>query len=288
MAQGPLVPQNVRDLWAKQVSRTYSAFARLSSFAQYHESEDALTLAELGLVNYEDGHKKLRHYMDFTVPIESIYENLEENGLKSNLQIALQKQLPSNYLLRGLRTWNVTLAQTVNSLPPALQRDMIAGLSQPSLAPIDNVKSLSRSNFVITGSRASASLNIWTSTLGLCFVGGYNFRDQFYKHGGSGKLYFESMTKTVEVEGATIALSKNTLKALPAVGAKTSKNTKCETGGTAVSTLPAAESNLPSTPPFDEVDFGALFDDVPCVEASLESADSESEYEDEDAALQDF
>ena len=65
MSQGPIVPQSVRDLWQKQVSRTYSAFTRLSSFAQFHDSEEPLTLAELGLLNYEDDHKKLRHFMDY-------------------------------------------------------------------------------------------------------------------------------------------------------------------------------------------------------------------------------
>ena len=78
MSQGSQVPQSVRDLWHKQVSRTYSAFARLSSFAQYHDSEDPMTLAELGLMNYEDGNKKLRHFMDYTIPIESIYENHDD------------------------------------------------------------------------------------------------------------------------------------------------------------------------------------------------------------------
>lgn len=29
-------------------------------------------------MNYEDGNKKLRHFMDYSVPIESIYENHDE------------------------------------------------------------------------------------------------------------------------------------------------------------------------------------------------------------------
>jgi hypothetical protein len=118
MTQGSAVPESVRDLWSKQVSRSYSAFTRLSSFAQYHDSEDPVTLAELGLLNYEDGNKKIRHFMDYTVPIESIYENRGEEYSKNNLQIALQKQLPANYLLKGLKTWNVPLSSTINSLPP--------------------------------------------------------------------------------------------------------------------------------------------------------------------------
>ena len=84
MTQGPQVPQSVRDLWSKQVSRTYSAITRLSSFAQYHDSEQPVTLAELGLLNYEDAHKKVRHYMDYTVPIESIYENTCDESCNSN------------------------------------------------------------------------------------------------------------------------------------------------------------------------------------------------------------
>ena len=73
----------MRDLWQKQVSRTYSSLNRLSSFAEYHDSEDPVTLAELGLMNYEDGNKKLRHFMDYSVPIESIYETNDE-GQTSN------------------------------------------------------------------------------------------------------------------------------------------------------------------------------------------------------------
>lgn len=119
MTQGESVPEDVRDLWPHQVSRTYSAFTRLSSFAQYHDSEDPVMLAELGLLNYEDANKKLRHFMDYSVPLENIYENRDgETGSMKDLQIALQKQLPANYLLKGLKTWNVTLAQTINNLPP--------------------------------------------------------------------------------------------------------------------------------------------------------------------------
>ena len=79
----------MRDLWQKQVARTYSAFTRLSSFCQYYDSEQPLKLAELGLMNYEDAHKKIRHYQDYTVPIESIYENHPSDKSQFDLQIAL-------------------------------------------------------------------------------------------------------------------------------------------------------------------------------------------------------
>ena len=79
------------------------------------------------------------------MPIESIYENKDEQeSNNSGLQIALQKQLPANYLLKGLRTWNVNLSQTINSLPPVLQRDMIPARAnvESSHASIDSIKSL--------------------------------------------------------------------------------------------------------------------------------------------------
>ena len=64
----------VAALWPSQVARTYSAYARLSSFAQYYDSERPVDQAELGLLNYEDDSKKLRHFMEPHVPIETIVD----------------------------------------------------------------------------------------------------------------------------------------------------------------------------------------------------------------------
>lgn len=51
-----------------------------------------MTLAELGLLNYEDANKKLRHFMDYSIPLENIYQNRDgESGSMKDLQIALQK-----------------------------------------------------------------------------------------------------------------------------------------------------------------------------------------------------
>ena len=50
----------------------------------------------------------------------------------------------------------------------------------PSMASIDAIKTLTDSTYVMTGAKSSASVNVWTSALGLTQAGGYNFRNQAY------------------------------------------------------------------------------------------------------------
>ena len=45
-----------------------------------------------------------------------------------------------------------------------------------SRSSIDSVKTLSQTSYVLTGSKDAASVNVWTSTLGLNLCAGYNFR----------------------------------------------------------------------------------------------------------------
>ena len=65
---------------------------------------------------------------------------------------------------------------------------------------------------MLTGSRSSASVNIWTSLLGLNLSGGYNFRTQAYiARNGLNEpesLYFESMVTVSESEGACVLVNK--------------------------------------------------------------------------------
>ena len=291
----------MRDLWQRQVSRTYSAFTRLTSLAQYHDSEEPVTLAELGLLNYEDGNKKLRHYMDYSVPIESIYENKEEDGsTMKNLQIGLQKQMPANYLLKGLRTWNVSLAQTINALPPSTQRDMTPSDMKPTNAAIDSVKTASKSSFVMTGSRESASINVWSSKLGLNFAGGYNFRNQYYKQVRSAegdpvqKLYFDSMVKVHDEEDASVYVSKAIAHKYKANGVGGPQDIVLPSADSdEVGSSPQIDEKMPNSPTLQQTDsqdpFGgfaldALFDETNHVEHvfAQQSSDSESECEDED------
>lgn len=77
------------------------------------------------------------------------------------------------------------------------------------MAAIDSIKSLSSSNFVLTGSRASASLNVWTSTLGLSFAGGHNFKKQYYSHEEMDKVYIESLVKVMDQNGVSVLMNKN-------------------------------------------------------------------------------
>ena len=62
------------------------------------------------------------HFQEAGVPIESLYTHGNESG---DLLIWLEKQFVHNYLLKGLQTWNVPLAQTINHLPPSLHQNML-------------------------------------------------------------------------------------------------------------------------------------------------------------------
>jgi len=75
MTQSDSVSERVKRLWSAQTSRMHSAYSRLASFVNYNDSEKPLTLAELGLVDYADQEKKLCHYMEPNVPVESVYED---------------------------------------------------------------------------------------------------------------------------------------------------------------------------------------------------------------------
>ena len=84
------------------------------------------------------------------MPVESIYESHGEDNSKNDLQIALQKQFPANYLLKGLKTWNISLSQTVNNLPPVVQQDFIPSACnvKPTRAAIDSIRTIARMKLV--------------------------------------------------------------------------------------------------------------------------------------------
>ena len=148
------------------------------------------------------------------MPVESIYESHGEDNSKNDLQIALQKQFPANYLLKGLKTWNISLSQTVNNLPPVVQQDFIPSACnvKPTRAAIDSIRTLTGSSFVLTGSKASSSINIWTSQLGLNLAGGFNFKQQAYTASLGLKevdsVYFNTYVRIHDEEDAVIMVSK--------------------------------------------------------------------------------
>jgi hypothetical protein len=82
------VGQAVLDLWPDKVSRLHSAYNRLGSMVQMSDSEEPLVLAELGLFNFFEEQKKLGHFMEGKVSVESIYnsmQNLQDETFDSTL-----------------------------------------------------------------------------------------------------------------------------------------------------------------------------------------------------------
>jgi hypothetical protein len=67
--------------------------------------------------------RRLELFQEPDVAVESIYE-LSEQG-RHNLALSLEKQFVNNMLLKGQRTWNVPLAQTLNYLPPQVHRNFL-------------------------------------------------------------------------------------------------------------------------------------------------------------------
>lgn len=176
MTQSDAVSERVKRLWPAQTSRLHSAFGRVSSFLNFTDSESPLTLAELGLFNYADKEKKLAHFMEPSVPIEAIYE--DQGSIP--IEVALQKQFTENYMLKGLDTFNVPLASTVNNLPPSLHTNFMPA-GHPSHGEINVVKSLPHSDMVMTGSLEHGSVNVWSTKLGMHLLSGYNYLDEYYR-----------------------------------------------------------------------------------------------------------
>merc|ERR1712037_1080363 len=147
------------------------------------------------------------------------------------------------------------------------------------MGAIDSVKSLSSTSFVMTGSRSSAAINVWTSLLGLNFAGGFNFREQFYRLQSCDKLYFESMAKVFESSHASVYLEKNVAK---------SAGLKVIDGEDHDPQIPVATHvQQQNADPFT-VALDALFDESTHVEVTMQSSDSESDGEEEIGVVTDF
>ena len=54
MTQSDSVSERVKRLWAIKPSRMHTSYSRLTSLVNFTDSEDPITLAELGLYNYSD------------------------------------------------------------------------------------------------------------------------------------------------------------------------------------------------------------------------------------------
>ena len=108
------------------------------------------------------------------MPLESIYQN-------SNLISTLEKQLPANYLLKGLSTWNVKLDKTLNALPPCehlngLSKQIYAKENITTHSTVDEIHCVG--NFVMTANHENASINIFSTQMGLNRTLQHNFYKQ--------------------------------------------------------------------------------------------------------------
>ncbi len=66
----------LKSLWSSShtSSRIHTAYGRLASLITYPCSYDPRLLADLGLVNTQDFYGKLKHFQEFNVELESIFQ----------------------------------------------------------------------------------------------------------------------------------------------------------------------------------------------------------------------
>jgi hypothetical protein len=161
-------------MWIQAKSRTHTAYGRLTSLLGLTDGEDPIKLAELGLINEDQKYKRFVHFQEPHVPLESIYQN-------SNLISTLEKQLPANYHLKGLSTWNVKLDKTLNALPPCehlngLSKQIYAKENITTHSTVDEIHCVG--NFVMTANHENASINIFSTQMGLNRTLQHNFYKQ--------------------------------------------------------------------------------------------------------------
>ena len=124
--------------------------------------------------------RRLELFQEPDVAVESIYE-LSEQG-RHNLALSLEKQFVNNMLLKGQRTWNVPLAQTLNYLPPQVHRNFLPPATvkvnpKKEQGKVDTLKTVSSSTgYAMSGSLENGSINVWSTQLGLNLAGGFNFK----------------------------------------------------------------------------------------------------------------
>ena len=164
-----------------------------------------------------------------------------------------------------------------------------------SNVPIDAVKTLTESSYVMTGSKSSASINVWTSTLGLKLAGGFNFRKQAYEKDLPEKLYITNLVKVFDEKGATVYVHAKLAQtgSLKTMAEELVKRDSVEESkeegqpdGAAPFTPPGSSSPINSNAnkddPFGGLVFDALFDEsnqVPIESGESDlSCDSEDEF----------
>lgn len=156
----------------------------MSSLINYHDSEDPKALAEIGLFNYSDCKRQLSHFQEPGLSLENIYEVESCESSHKSLVAYIEKQMVNNYLVKGLPTWNVPLARTLNKMPPSLQKSFVKhkfAKNLPQNRAIDCLKTTPTSSLIMTGSTSEGSINIYSTELNAALLGGFNFKQQLYE-----------------------------------------------------------------------------------------------------------
>jgi hypothetical protein len=128
-------------------------------------------MAELGLVQTNDKYGGLKQFQEFRTELEDIFSG--EGG--ESLTARLERQFPSNAMIKGYPTWNVPLSDTLNSMPPSIHN-----LNDEECSEIAGVKTLVKSGAIMTTS-LDGSVNIWDTKVKLHRVAQHNFKAQMFK-----------------------------------------------------------------------------------------------------------
>lgn len=134
MTQSDQVPAEVKDLWSQSfTSRVHTAFGRLASLITFpmgvqsgNGKLDVLALSDLGLVNTNDKYGRLSHFQEFRTELENIFQN-SSALTPADIHASLERQFPNNLMLKGFKSWNVSLDATLNRLPPSVHENALSG-----------------------------------------------------------------------------------------------------------------------------------------------------------------
>ena len=166
----------------------------------------------------------------------------------------------------------MSLAETINSLPPAVHLDF-----QPkscSAATIEAVKPLTHSNYVMTC--ADSSVNIWSTKIGLYLSAGYNFKKQAQQVKESTvlcSLYWQQFANVVDKDGVSILVRKK-LQQSYQDKAKAEEEKKSEPEEAKAQT---EEEKKVADSENDVYDLGGLFNEVDAEEDQVADASSDED-----------
>ena len=97
-------------------------------------------------------------------------------------------------MLQGYPSFNVALANTLNSFPPSIHDNNLKSKRLLKPESITKVKVLDNSDFVLTGG-SDGSINIWSTKTRLHKVGGHNFKSKLHSTDEFDKLKPTLITK---------------------------------------------------------------------------------------------